>query len=64
MGLKIWSFWNQHLSVAMNASCLKSVFSHTSVSMQRCRAEDASYYDSPLRRKIILCKCGVVDGCI
>lgn len=52
------------LSVAMNASCLKSAFSHASVSMQRCRAEDARYYDSPQRRKIILCECGLVDGCI
>ena len=62
--LKIWSFWNGHLSVAMNASHLKSVFSRASVSMQSCRADDVHYYDSPSRRKIILCKCGVVDGCL
>lgn len=48
----------------MNASCLKSAFSHALVSMQRCRAEDARYYDSSQRRKIILCECGLVDGCI
>lgn len=51
VGRKIWSFWNWLLLRMLH------VWSqHSQMHQFLCRAADARFYDSPLRKKIILCK--------